>query len=476
MPQRLTLNDFNKLCILLDFTKEQAITLVDNITYPEWPINNTYNALHILHQYKITERLTPDISSACLDSVISEDAHPEDSALIICEFATAGVLSTIEKTHARLTAIEHYPNKKELHVALTWLNSLGLPNELIQYYFLSETTLLPKYGPVVFEQISACLKRIITTKNSTLLDTVSSLTKLLKHAYVLPYDQHVKLIHMVCSHPDISTLDTTLASLDSSVLFKPFTTSSLVYLNTILQDQNTPDATASILKLIISDDIFASEKPTQNYCNKVACYPDKACLNAVAFELNEELAWPPERIKACALEILNIQKAPPQIDVYVRQFLHAITQYTRVVSEDCHQHVMPFTNPNTLAGFLSITSLLQGADQRFEDYIDNVTFASQAIKARLGACVLTNRNSIYSIHLETLQAFIHALGNNIERHLPHKPSLKKHVFESNGHALYCGRVMRTSSLFFSRLENTSHAMSDDDAEAKADAINEIGYL
>ena len=188
---------FNQLCILLRFTDEQISTLSQNLTYDACPKPNLHNALTILYNHKITKTLAPEIASACVDSVISEFKHPEDLALIICEFATAEVFSTINKTHTHLTRIASYPNKKGLHVALTWLNSLGLPNEMIQYYFLPDGNIqVPNYRHVIFKQIETCLRMIIQADTKH-VNAVTSLVTLLKHAYSLPYDNHIKFIHTI---------------------------------------------------------------------------------------------------------------------------------------------------------------------------------------------------------------------------------------------------------------------------------------
>ena len=270
---------------------------------------------------------------------------------------------------------------------------------------------------------------------------------------------------LIFSHHNIDELSEALETLCSSTLFNPFTTSSELCLNAVLQDQSTPGATASILKTIISHAIFNSEKLTQHYCDKVTRYPEKVCMCAVAHELETALAYPPKYIKACVLAALHLQKPPPDINAYVYHFLNLIKQFSAIAAEDFYPHLTPLINPNTVSKFLNITSLLQQPDPRLDEHLDNVPFDNQNLRNHFRGCILPNFRSITQIYCATLQSLTYNLNERMACHLPHKPSIKKQVFESSGHVLYCGNVMRTSSLFFNRLENNRNLLEDSEADA-----------
>jgi len=256
--------NFEQLVTRLNFNTEQLNTLSQRIRFTP---KEYYHALNTLINANIVETLTPEIVSACVDTVITENESPEYMALIISELAAIEALSTLERTQIYLTNIKNAPQKAELHAALSWLNILGLPNEMIQHYFLSDHIEESNYKPAIIRQIAACFS-MLASAGSKQLRAMTSLVKLLKHAYSLPYDDHIQLIHKVCSHQNIDELNKALEILCSSTLFEPFTTRSELCLNAVLQDQQTPEATASMLKLIFAHDAHVSEKLTQNYCIK----------------------------------------------------------------------------------------------------------------------------------------------------------------------------------------------------------------
>ena len=451
----ITLLDFEKLYFLLNFTDAQRKTSSQTLCQAFDP-NEYYDALKIFYSAEIVKTYAPEIASACIDAIITEDEHPKAIVLIICELATAEIFSTREQTQTHLTKIKNSPKKEEFHVALSWLNILGLPNEMIQYYFLPDHIEEPNDRPAIIRQIGACFS-ILASADSRQCLAVTSLVKLLEHAYSLPYDEHIHLLKKVFLHHNIHELNEALEILCSSALFTSFTDSSELCLNTVLQDQSTPEATAYILSTIVSHDVFVSEERTQNYCNKVARYPEKAYLCAIISALEKELKWPPTCIQACILDVLNIQKPRSEnISNYVNYFLSIMAQFNQVVSEDSYPHIAPLLNPNSISGFLHVTSFLQNTDQELDEELDNIEYNSKHVKERLNGFI-PSTFPILQIYCEALASLAHHLEEKIERHLPSQPSIRKQIFESRGHALFLA-----SHLFFGGSNRVTNVRNNDD--------------
>jgi hypothetical protein len=453
--------NFEQLYFLLKFTDAQKETCSQTLSQA-FDACEYHDALKILYCAGVVKTHAPDIASACIDAVITEPTMPKEIALIICELATVNIFSTLERTHIHLTRIKDCPKKSALHVAFSWLNTLGLPDETIHHYYLPDTPHHPNYEHPVFDQIDDCLRMIITADYYDLA-TITLLTQLLKTACSLPYDTHIELINKIFSHQNIYALHDAFEILYASKLFNPFTSSSELCLNTILQDQNTPEITADILQSIMPSALFASEELTRSYCSKVIRYPEKAYLVAITSTLEKELEWSPEPIQACILEVCDIQKSRPEVSSYVQMFLTFMGEFNRVVSEYFYPRIAPLLNPNNISEFLNLTSLLQNTDQRLDDALDNIEHHGTTIRARLNGSIPLSF-PIMRICCEASASLNNLLSEKMERHLPLHPSIRKQVHESNGHALYCGSMMRTSHLFFGCSRKAANLIENNDVE------------
>lgn len=462
--------NFDPLTYRLNFTPVQCAKLYEHTQYTPQAYYLAFNTLVAVKTY---HALTSDIISVCIDALLDEDEQPEYLALIISDLAEMEILTTSERSQLHLSRIKTCPIKEVLHIGLAWINLLGLPAEMIHYYLLPDDD-FPRQGHVLFQNISMHFGKIMATEPHQRY-AINSLIKLLKHAVGLPYDDHIQLVHDILSHPSITELDSAFRILADTMLFSPFTNSSKHCLDTVLHDQYTPEATAKILILILSPPIFKSEKLTQLYCDKVRRYPDKSCLITLTIELKNKHAWPSKHIEAGILQILGIRKAVPQINIYATQYLSTLAYMKNIISEDIYTLIMPLLQPQTLANFLNLMSLLHTTDSRLEYYLDRMVCRKNILTQRLQTHGLLTAIPIARLYYEILELFTYALGDNLKRHLPSSLPLTQKIYESTGHAHYCGHVMRTSHLFFCQPKKIADFVEQDalehDAESQATAIN-----
>lgn len=459
--------DFEQLYFFLNFTQEQREICTRRLYYYV-NLNKYYDALKIIYFAEIAKKYTPEIASVCIDLVINEHKEPLNIALIIDELVSMNIFSTLEETQFYLRQIKNYPKKEALHLALSWLNTLGLPNEILHLYFLPNITSPPKHGSCVFKQINACYRTILTADFET-FDTLTSLVKLLKNTNTLLYTDHIKFIHKIVSHKNIHTLNEVFSLLCQSKHFAPFTNSSKHCLDVILHDQKTTMLTACILVSIMPDPSLSTDELTQSDCDKISCYAEKEYLVKLILTLKQRLKWSQNHIQACILAICDIQ--PPTADMVpcVRIFLKMMRGLNQIACELFYRKITPLLHPNTRYQFMNLTALLQNTDQRLlkaiDETVNSVEYSNARVSRRLNI-VIPKYLPILRIYLEASTSLIHDLSAKMERRFPFQPSIKQTIYESKGHALYCHDVIRTSHLFFGHTKKSAQSMKQDDIESE----------
>ncbi|MDA9271842.1 hypothetical protein N9Q05_00445 [bacterium] len=446
----------NKLGI--DLTKQQQTDMLKHTNK-----GKLYNSLKQFYKYKITEKLPPEITSICVEALIQEQYFSQDIANIICCLVEAEALSTMEKAQTYLKKIATWEYKSSLYCALSLINTIFGETELALVYidellcdqYVSKNTIWNQPSANNLEissrlnQLHVNLVKIAVTDDAGLTESLSMLNKLVSDSdfcFIMP-----ELMNDVLAHQNTLSLNQSLEIICKNVtICRPFSTVTQLCLNAVLHDQQTPRQTANILNWLFSSDTVPSEELAKSYCDKVATASKakKTYIYYLVETMTSEFGlqkWPLAHIKRCILMMLDIQNPLDETDDYIRHFLNSITQIEAILNEALYQQLLPLTNMHTALGFIKITNLLQGADQRWINQRLDIRPMIDPL-----SLVLERSSSVFHLLWDFKKILAHDLVVKINDNLPDKPSLKGKIAESSGYSQYCSSILKSSNRFFSQ--------------------------
>lgn len=262
----------------------------------------------------------------------------------------------IKLTAEQSQQIMAHPNKQALCCALWLLNCFKLSAEITPVYLnnmlLAQANHLSpdadkKISKVLItDELYACLMneslhdflititQLSANDNPMLIATLELFAVLLRQEELSLHDI-VSLLRQILTHNARDTLYDSFLVLSKSSTVKLFSANTPLFLKAVLNDQETPLDTASLLMLLMENEGSPSKELIEKYCDEIAYRKEiyinyaivglfelrhdwsikraKTCMQAIV--LNDELVEP----NADALEVLNITK---QLNSIIRDVIY----------------------------------------------------------------------------------------------------------------------------------------------------------